>query len=177
MTEATGTSRPRKKAAKLHYCDLDACEGICCSDGAFLLAAEERLIHRLVKKYPEHFPQLPENYIADGEWEGNTGRKTATRPFDYRNKPEHFANTRCVFSEADGKCGLQTLAVKAGKHKWAYKPMGCWLFPLEADGGKLIAPPRNRRDDPTISADAIRDSPRLPRVVNTSPRGAFGGSR
>lgn len=139
---------PRKASAKLHYCDLDACQGVCCSDGAFLQPAEERLIHRLVKKHPEHFSSLPEGYIYEGEWEGNTGRKTATYAFQYQKKPDHFANTRCVFSEADGKCSLQTLAVKLGKHKWDYKPMGCWLFPLGAENGKLIAPPLGKRDDP-----------------------------
>lgn len=148
MTDAIAARRPRKPSAKLHYCDLAACEGICCSDGAFLQPDEERLIHRLVKKYPAHFSQLPKHYIIDGEWEGNTGRKTETHPFHYKSKPDHFANTRCSFTEADGKCGLQTLAVKLGKHKWVYKPMGCWLFPLGAENGKLIAPPRNRREDP-----------------------------
>ena len=138
----------RKRSAKLHYCNLDACQGICCSDGAFLQPGEERLIHRLVKKHPGHFHKLPVDYIHDGEWEGNTGRKTATLGFQYRQKPEHFADTRCVFTEADGKCSLQTLAVKLGKHKWEYKPMGCWLFPLGAENGKLIAPPLGRRDDP-----------------------------
>ena len=115
--EANGTpnaKRVRRQPAKLHYCDLSACEGICCSDGAFLLPEEERLIRRLVKKHPEHFSQLPEKFIVDGEWEGNIGRKTETRAYEYKNKPDHFANTRCSFAEADGKCGLQTLAVKLG---------------------------------------------------------------
>lgn len=137
-----------KKHTKLHYCNIEECQGICCSDGAFLLDEEETLIHRLVKKHPEHFDHLPKAYIIDGEWEGNTGRKTAVRPFRYRNKPDHFANTRCAFAEADGKCALQTLAVKLGKHKWAYKPMGCWLYPLGAENGKLVAPARTRREDP-----------------------------
>ena len=148
MTDAIVARRTRKPSAKLHYCDLSACEGICCSDGAFLQPEEERMIHRLVKKHPEHFACLPEQYINDSEWEGNVGRKTETYSFQYQQKPDHFADTRCVFSEADGKCSLQTLAVKLGKHKWAYKPMGCWLFPLGAENGKLIAPPRGRRDDP-----------------------------
>lgn len=133
---------------RLHYCDLSECQGICCSDGAFLLPEEERRIHRLVKKHPAHFDHLPEDYILDGEWEGNTGRKTQVRPFQYRHKPAHFAATRCVFTEADGKCALQTLAVSLGKHKWAYKPVGCWLYPLSAEDGKLVPPPRTRREDP-----------------------------
>jgi len=138
----------RRQPAKLNYCDLADCEGICCSDGAFLLPEEERLIHRLVKKYPAHFSSLPATYIVDGEWEGNFGRKTETYAYQYKDKPAHFADTRCTFSEADGKCSLQTLAVKLGKHKWAYKPMGCWLFPLGAENGKLISPPRTKREDP-----------------------------
>lgn len=148
MTASKNPATPRRKPAKLHYCDLSACEGICCSDGAFLQDDEEKLIHKLVKKYPAHFQHLPKNYIIDGEWEGNTGRKTTVYKYRYKNKPAHFANTRCAFSEADGKCSLQTLAVKLNKHKWTFKPMGCWLYPLGAENGKLIAPPRTRTEDP-----------------------------
>ncbi len=138
----------KRQPTKLHYCNLEVCQGICCSDGAFLLPEEERVIHRVVKKYPEHFTHLPKAYIGDGEWEGNIGRKTAVRDFTYKNKPAHFANTRCAFTERDGKCSLQTLAVLHGKHKWAYKPTGCWLFPLSADDKGLVAPPRTKADDP-----------------------------
>ena len=145
--QAVKTTKKRQ-ATRLHYCDIGKCQGICCSDGAFLLPEEEKLIHRVVKKYPEHFSYLPKTYIIDGEWEGNFGRKTQVRAFRYRDKPAHFANTRCGFAEADGKCGLQTLAVKLGKHKWAFKPMGCWLFPLESENGKLVPPPRTHREDP-----------------------------
>ncbi len=142
------TAPLKKTHTKLHYCELHACEGICCSDGAFLLPEEEALIHQVVAQHPEHFTHLPANYIFDGEWEGNTGRKTAVYAFNYKNKPAHFANTRCAFSEQDGKCSLQTLAVKLAKHKWHYKPMGCWLFPLSSDDKGLVAPPRTRRQDP-----------------------------
>jgi hypothetical protein len=136
-----------KKHAKLHYCDLAACEGICCSDGAFLAEGEEEMIHKVVKANPKHFAYLPKNYIINGDWEGNEGRKTNVVRYKYRERPAHFADTRCCFAEADGKCGLQTLAVKKGEHKWKFKPMGCWLFPLAWDGNKIEAPPRTRRDD------------------------------
>ena len=142
------TATLKETHTKLHYCDLKDCEGICCSDGAFLLPEEEDLIHRAVAEHPEHFQHLPPQYIFDGEWEGNVGRKTAVYEFDYKNKPGHFASTRCAFSEQDGKCSLQTLAVKLGKHKWHYKPMGCWLFPLSSDEQGLVPPPRTRREDP-----------------------------
>ncbi len=141
--------KPAKKHTKLHYCDLTQCEGICCSDGAFLADGEEAMIHRVVKANPDHFAYLPKDYIIDGDWEGNTGRKTNVQPYKYRQRPAHFADTRCCFAEADGKCGLQTLAAKKGVHKWKWKPKGCWLFPLGIDDhGKLEAPPRTRREDP-----------------------------
>ena len=139
--------KPRKHT-KLHSSDVKVCEGVCCSDGAFLLAEEVLLIHRVVKENRQHFALLPDQYIIDGEWEGETGPQTNVREHVYREKPAHFKNTRCVFTEADGKCSLQTLAVKQGVHKWKYKPMGCWLFPLMSDDKGLVAPPRTRRDDP-----------------------------
>jgi hypothetical protein len=128
-------------------CNLAECEGICCSDGAFLAEGEEDMIHAVVKANPAHFAYLPKDYILDGDWEGNTGRKTAVVEHRYRQRPAHFSDTRCCFAEADGKCGLQTLAVKKGVHKWTYKPMGCWLFPLAWDGSRIEAPPRTRRED------------------------------
>ncbi len=136
------------KHTKLHYCDLRDCQGICCSDGAFLRPEEVRKIHKLVEKFPEHFAQLPLDYIIEEEWAHGVGMKTQVRKFRYKNKPDHFKHSKCVFAEADGKCSFQTLAIKQGVHKWKYKPMGCWLFPLESDEKGLIAPPRTRRDDP-----------------------------
>jgi hypothetical protein len=144
-------SKPRRTPvvhARLHYCDINDCQGICCSDGAFLLTEEEDVIHAAVRSDPAHFVHLPETYIIDGEWEGHFGRKTTVREFVYRTRPAHFADTRCVMAEADGKCSLQTLAVKRGEHKWKYKPMGCWLFPLASDHKGIVRPPRTRREDP-----------------------------
>lgn len=142
------TKNRRKLPAKLRHCDLAVCEGICCSDGAFLLPEEEALIHETVAKFPEHFSLLPKKYIGDAVWGEHHGRKTSTRIYRYKSKPTHFADTRCSFTEKDGKCSLQTLAVAQGRHKWHYKPMGCWLFPLESNEKGLVAPPRTRREDP-----------------------------
>ncbi len=142
------SSPPAKKHTKLHYCDLGECQGICCSDGAFLRPEEVRKIHKLVEKNPEHFAHLPLDYIIEAEWAHGVGMKTQVRRYRYKNKPAHFKHTKCVFAENDGKCSFQTLAIKQGVHKWKHKPMGCWLFPLESDEKGLIAPPRTRRDDP-----------------------------
>ncbi len=147
-TTSTSPVATAKKHTKLHYCDLSDCQGICCSDGAFLRPEEVRKIHKLVEKFPEHFAHLPLDYIIEEEWAHGVGMKTQVRRYRYKNKPAHFKHTKCVFAEDDGKCSFQTLAVKQGVHKWKYKPMGCWLFPLESDEKGLIAPPRTRRDDP-----------------------------
>ncbi|MBI3716845.1 MAG: DUF3109 family protein [Betaproteobacteria bacterium] len=136
-----------RKHTRLNYCDLAQCEGICCSDGAFLQPAEVRTIRRVVAQHPEHFAHLPEDFIVAGDWHGHTGPKTNVRAHRYRAKPDHFASTRCVMADDEGKCSLQTLAVGLGRHKWAYKPMGCWLYPLELEDGRILAPPRTRRDD------------------------------
>ena len=128
-----GEVKPRKHT-KLHYCNVNVCEGVCCSDGAFLLDEEVRRIHRVVKKNPGHFALLPENYIVVGEWEGQTGPQTNVRKFLYKDKPEHFKNTRCVFTEVDGKCSLQTLAVKQGVHN-----------EIQADGLLAISPGLRRK--------------------------------
>lgn len=147
MTQRKTTSRT-DSAARLMPCDLDKCQGICCSDGAFLRPEEVRSIRKLVARHPDHFDHLPADFIIRGEWAGGAGMKTNVRRFRYRSKPAHFKHTRCVFTESDGKCSLQTLAIKQGVHKWKYKPMGCWLFPLESEEHGLVKPPRSRREDP-----------------------------
>lgn len=148
MPKKTTAEINKSKHTKLLYCDITECQGICCSDGAFLRPEEVRKIHKLVEKYPEHFSQLPDDYIIEQEWAHGVGMKTQVRRYKYKNKPDHFKHTKCVFAEADGKCTFQTLAVKLGVHKWKYKPMGCWLFPLESDEKGIVKPPRTRREDP-----------------------------
>ena len=160
------TKNRRKLPAKLRHCDLAVCEGICCSDGAFLLPEEEALIHETVAKFPEHFSLLPKKYIGDAVWGEHHGRKTSTRIYRYKSKPGHFADTRCSFTEKDGKCSLQTLAVAQGRHKWHYKPTGCWLFPLESNEKGLVAPPRTRREDPNNLG------PAYPGFVTMTPCGS-----
>ncbi len=159
-----------KQHTRLLPCELTRCEGICCSDGAYLRPEEERLIHKLVKKHAKHFDHLPADYVIDPPLGAPPGRKTQVRPHRYNRKPAHFADTRCVFTERDGRCALQTLAVAHGKHKWAYKPAGCWLFPLFSDDqGKLVAPPRLKRDDPH------REGKHYPGFVTFTPCGAHDG--
>jgi hypothetical protein len=136
---------------KLKNCDVHACEAMCCHDGVYLEAEEESRLKQLVDSVPELRARLPEVYIVEGHWNGeHLGRKTATRPHDYRNPgyPTHFPRTRCVFADEQGFCELEKLARQRGEHPWQYKPFTCWMFPLEEHSGKAVPPPARALDDP-----------------------------
>lgn len=124
---------------------------MCCYDGVYLQDDEESCLVELVQRVPELAAKLPDEFIVDGYWEGEYyGRKTATRPHDYRSAafPAHFARTRCVFADAEGFCELEKLGRAQGRHPWTFKPATCWQFPLHFDNEIPVAPPKSVRDDP-----------------------------
>jgi hypothetical protein len=140
---------------KLSVCDISECEGRCCYDGVYLLPGEEAFLRELVAKAPELANGLPQEFIVDGVWNGqNLGRKTATRPVEYRaaDYPAHFARTRCVFSDAVGLCELEKFAISRGQHPWTFKPATCWMFPLQDEDGAPAEPVRGPEDDPYATA-------------------------
>ncbi len=131
----------------------------------FLEPEEELFLHELIAKVPQLRARLPETYIVDGYWDGEYfGRKTATRPHDYRNPqfPVHFTRTRCVFADEAGFCELEKFARARGRHPWTFKPSVCWLFPMQESGGKPKAPVADRRQDPF----QLPDYPGYETVVN-----------
>lgn len=136
---------------KLKVCDISQCEGRCCYDGVYLLPAEEDFLRELVAKVPELAAKLPAEFIVDGYWAGELmGRKTATRPAEYRaaDFPAHFTRTRCVFGDDQGFCELEKFARQRGQHPWSFKPTTCWMFPLEDEDGHPVEPVRGPEDDP-----------------------------
>lgn len=143
-------------ALKLSVCRIEECEGRCCYDGVYLQEGEEDFLRELVAKVPELAQKLPQEFIVDGYWNGESlGRKTATRPADYRaaDFPAHFTRTRCVFSDAAGYCELQKFGMARGQHPWTYKPTTCWMFPLQDDDGEPADPVRGLHDDPHVLPD------------------------
>lgn len=139
---------------KLAVCDIRECEGRCCYDGVYLLAGEEDFLRELVARVPALAARLPAEFIVDGWWDGQyLGRKTATRPVDYRaaDYPAHFTRTRCVFSDAAGYCELEKFARSRGQHPWAFKPATCWMFPLQEEDGRACEPVRDRDGDPFVT--------------------------
>ncbi len=143
--------------ARLQACDLAACEGMCCHDGAWLEPGEEARLRRLVFLHREALPGLPDRFL---ERQGG-GTKTATRPHTYRQTlPTHFPATRCVFALPDARCSLQVLAVDQGFHPWSLKPRVCWMHPLrEAVGPDGALAPLPPPADPAADWDAAPDYP------------------
>jgi hypothetical protein len=136
---------------RLKTCDIDACEAMCCHDGVYLDGGEEARLRRLVERTPQLRARLPAEFVVEGWWNGrHLGRKTATRPYAYRNAgfPAHFPRTRCVFADTAGLCELQKLATSRGLHPWHYKPFTCWMFPLDEARGKAVPPSPDPKSDP-----------------------------
>ena len=139
---------------KLSACDIRQCEGRCCYDGVYLLPAEEQFLRELVARVPALAAGLPAEFIVDGWWDGKRlGRKTATRPVEYKapDFPAHFTRTRCVFSDPAGYCELEKLARARGQHPWTFKPATCWMFPLQDEDGEPAEPVRGPEDDPYVA--------------------------
>ena len=135
---------------KLRKCDMKKCHGYCCYDGVYLRDGEEDKIKQLIKANPQDFNMPAEKYFMDGNWKNRvSGRKTAVQPFKYpADFPKHFEQTKCVFSDDDGLCILQKIALRENKHPWTYKPFACCIFPLVERGGKLVPPPnKGEKDD------------------------------
>lgn len=133
----------------LRYCDMNKCPGFCCYDGAYLVEGEELKIKKFIKENRQLFSHKIQEYFMDGEWEGEKGRKTSIRPFQYDDRfPGHFEKTRCIFGDDNGICELQKNATLLDMHPWAYKPKACWLFPMDISNGQIAPPPLNKEDDP-----------------------------
>jgi Protein of unknown function (DUF3109) len=153
LVTVRGVTPPLRSSGELRLCncDLQQCEAMCCYDGAYLDPQEERFLHELVAKVPQLRDRLPDTYVVEGSWNGELlGRKTATRPHEYRNPlyPAHFTRTRCVFADESGFCTLETFARSRGQHPWTFKPSVCWLFPMQESEGEPAAPVADPRADP-----------------------------
>ncbi len=111
----------------LALCQLSECRATCCHDGVILSAEEADFIGEGIVRN------------AAGKW------KTQTVParLDQLAKsfPDHFPKTRCVFLDEENRCQWQLKSMNEGKHPWFYKPISCWMHPLnleERDGRLLL---------------------------------------
>lgn len=102
------------------------CNGECCYFGVYTDLKEHETIMAIKDK------------IIDAM--DDTQTKNTKDWFEIPQKDEDFASGfavgtelykgKCVFLDKAGLCTLQKLAVAERKHKWAYKPTYCILFPF-----------------------------------------------
>lgn len=130
----------------LARCDLSHCRGMCCYDGVYVDGGTAEVLRRVSRSRAAYFREngvaMPREVIVEGVWlDQSAGPKTATRPTDLRGMvegfPGHFENTCCVFRADDGRCTLQTLGLKDGRHPWFYKPLTCWLHPIHVSPERI----------------------------------------
>src|SRR5262245_48050383 len=126
----------------LRRVELIACHGMCCHDGVYLEEEEAVVLADLAEREAKFFRalglDLPSPVVVEGDFQGlMAGPKTATVPRAWVPRveayPAHFPDTACCFLLEDGRCGLQLLSEARGRHRWYFKPTGCWLHPLTLD--------------------------------------------
>lgn len=131
-------------ARPLARCDLAQCKGMCCYDGVYVSNETAVRLQQVADAQRPVFSamglDLPDQVVVQGQWHGEVaGRKTAVKPWpghaDVADYPAHFTATACVFHLDDGRCGLQLLAVQEGRHPWHYKPLTCWMHPIDVVHG------------------------------------------
>ncbi|HEU5046821.1 MAG TPA: hypothetical protein VFT64_03165 [Rickettsiales bacterium] len=139
-------------------CKPGTCEAICCEAGTVLHKGEADVLTDIMQQHGavlrQYLPDLPDIPFEQARTGGSeiTAFMTKLRPFSYREAlPPHFASTRCVFADDKGFCSLQRLSQESGQHPWWYKPLDCWLHPIQ-----LIAEPSPIITIPTDANDPYR---------------------
>jgi len=137
-----GGAQPDHNAALMLECDYRGCEGRCCYNGVYLKPGDAERITEAIALDNDLAARLPAEWIVVGVWEGVSELKTAVVSHTYSSPdfPAHYDQTKCVFGEADGACGLEALARRRGEHKWRYKPRSCCIHPLRVRDDQPIAP-------------------------------------
>ncbi|NWK57395.1 hypothetical protein HW115_17380 [Verrucomicrobiaceae bacterium N1E253] len=140
-------------------CLLESCRATCCHDGVYLSKQEADGIGRLLDEHVAFFEQcglsLPDEPILSVR--GGGAFKTATRQAEpgelAEDYPAHFPQTRCVFLDRQGRCGLQRLSMEQGRAAWHDKPLTCWIHPI------LILPVTRERSRPLVTLVSPENDP------------------
>ncbi len=142
----------------LARCEISSCRGMCCYDGVYVNQGSAAVIERVATTHAEFFAglglRLPDQVIVEGRWPWKPGGlKTAVahRAFSrtVTGFPSHFNDTACVFLTRDGRCALQLLSVRLGRHPWYYKPVKCWMHPITLEGdARAVLLLHDARTDP-----------------------------
>ncbi len=152
------TDCPEKETLRLKRCNLNECEAICCYDGVSLHHGEDKMIRSVVDRFPQYFIHMPNTYITYRERrDGTKVLVTAVRHFEYsiQTLSKRFNSTKCVFSTDDHQCSLQVAAIGVGVHKWTFKPLTCWLFPLTLHNGEIVPLASEWRKNPSHVSEGL----------------------
>jgi len=153
------------------------CHGICCSLKVAVTREEIDVLRRLREERISLFQELgidtkKDIVVVDSETKIKCLSKKR-RPFSELNKIIHGFLIRenrpninfgllkdllyaCIFLLKDGTCALQRISECLGPHKWFYKPINCWKYPLGIAEGKLILPdPTDNRHFPCHCGEGL----------------------
>lgn len=147
---------------KVRACELAKCRATCCHDGVYLSLEEASGLRNFVAKHRGELAvyglSLPEEVVVTTR--GGRSVKTATREADEGeladDYPWHFPQTRCVFLDREGRCGIQRLAMDRGREglaAWFDKPLTCWIHPI------VIMPANRERSRPVVTLVSPENDP------------------
>lgn len=135
----------------LKPCTLERCSATCCYDGVYLSAEEASGVRWLAEsersRFIDYGLQIPDQVVVSVR--NGKAQKTATRPAEAgelaKDFPSHFNQTRCVFLDSIGRCGIQRMCMEEGLGDWYLKPLTCWIHPI------VILPANRDRPRPIIT--------------------------
>jgi hypothetical protein len=120
-------------------CDLSSCRHACCRDGAIMGTGR---IEKIKSFLPQLIPLMRPEAVKVVKSRGFVGDKVfSRRDLDQSHKhyPLRVVKGRCIFINYDDKggCVLQKFALEH-KMKYQLKPGGCWSFPIDILGDRLV---------------------------------------
>ncbi len=131
-------------------CDCSKCNSACCEYGAIISLKERDVILQLKD---DLMPLLLPKHRDSSKWFSRPDPEDFTRVGEAATDEvlNAYVGTgdgsgSCSFFNPEFGCVIQKLAVMHGKHKWAYKPRACILYPLYEDDKNVIKPDVNLDD-------------------------------
>lgn len=113
------------------------CAGSCCYDGTYVEPDEETVLGCLLDSNRDFFGSLGidieiQRFVPSRWPEPGTQTALAPRPDKFPpDTPDHFkTGLACFLLLDDGRCSLEVFARAHGLHRWHYKPMCCWTYPI-----------------------------------------------
>jgi hypothetical protein len=128
-----------------------ACSADCCSRGAYVDVNER---DHVLARAALILPHLDETQSKDpAHWFESEIEADSDYPSG-RRVGTQLVHGKCSMLDARRRCSLQVAATAAGLHKWALKPLYCYLFPIEIIDNVVCFNPRDQGRQPCCSVHA-----------------------